>query len=308
MYDFSGSSNSSDLFDAGLDFLRHRIVPHSEQTDQFRNRYMLDQHQGQFYGTNQQPVNVQPTNVKIIPATPASGTNTSTGQRNVVASPTSQVNINPQEVGVYGEQKYLNPEDLTVLKPGQKGRKGIIVGKDAPTGLGAWIAGVRDAFSGQTTDYDKQGGVNIQQPDGSWVYSKVDPKTGLGGKFVEAEINPEFTADKKAAKEKVISKKDEQEKYLRDTERLKQSLGLQRQHEVGMIDQLAQRSLELARARTQMNLDASLGYEKSSPRVAQAQRKLASDAFSNEQIAMAQAAAAAGQAMAHGAQRRVGRG
>ena len=284
MYDFSGSNNSSDLVNLGLDFLRHRIVPHSEQTDQFRNRYILDQHQGQFYGPNQQPVNVQPTNVKIIPATPASGTNTGTGQRNVASPSLLETTTNPA----------LDPG----LRPGEKVLDGRVVDESARGGFPIWIAGTIDAIGGlggATWDFDKRGSADTAA------------KGGLGRTY-DPSLKQQAIAEQKAAKEKVISKQDEQEKYLRDTERLKQSLGLQRQHEVGMIDQLAQRSLELARARTQMNLDASLGYEKSSPRVAQAQRKLASDAFSNEQIAMAQAAAAAGQAMSYGAQRRVGRG
>ena len=276
---------NSDLVNLGLDFLRHRIVPHSEQTDQFRNRYMLDQHQGQFYGTNQQPVNVQPTNVKIIRAIPASGTDTGTGQRNVASPPLLETTVNPAN----------DPG----LRPGEVVQDGKVISKDAPTGIGGFFAGLGDALwndpLGTGGDWDKKG-------------TPTSVREGGLGRTYDPTLKQEAIAAEKAAKEKVISKQDEQEKYLRDTERLKQSLGLQRQHEVGMIDQLAQRSLELARARTQMNLDASLGYEKASPRVAQAQRKLASDAFSNEQIAMAQAAAAAGQAMSYGAQRRVGRG
>ena len=291
MYDFSGDS-SNPILDLGLQFLQQKINPESkfapeDPTRQYENRYILPSHQGQFYGGSQQPVNTQ-TNpvVKIIPAVRqvVSGTNTGTGQRNVSSPPLVETTTNPA----------LDPG----LRPGEVVQGGKVIGKEAPTGLNRILAGARDIledWQGTGKDYDMQG-------------SPTSVREGGLGRTYDPTLKKEAIAAQKAAKEKLISKQDEQEKYLRDTQRYKDIQNIERQHQIGMIDQMAQRSLELARARTQMNLDASLGYEKASPRVAQAQRKMASDAFSNEQIAMAQAASAAGQAMAHGAQRRVGRG
>ena len=292
MYDFSGDS-SNPILDLGLQFLQKKINPEStfapeDPTLKYENRYMLPSHEGQIYGGSQQPVNTQ-TNpvVKIIPAVRqvVSGTNTGTGQRNVSSPPLLETTTNPA----------LDPG----LRPGEVVQDGKVISKDAPTGLGGFFAGLGDALwndpLGTGGDWDKKG-------------TPTSVREGGLGRTYDPSLKQQVIAEQKAAKEKLISTQDEQEKYLRDTQRYKDIQNIERQHQIGMIDQMAQRSLELARARTQMNLDASLGYERSSPRVAQAQRKLASDAFSNEQIAMAQAASAAGQAMAHGAQRRVGRG